>query len=204
MTPRRFTGRTAALGLATALLAGCVSLDPKPDPTRYYVIGEPAGSSAAPPDDCPRTILVGPVRVAGYADQTALVERRGEHEIVPLTLHRWAEPPGQALPRALTRRLAQALPGQCVVTFQRKTPGADTLQLELEFTRFELTDHNQAVIALQWRTFAPGSDGRERTGGATATQSFDAADDRVGAGINALSQALDEIVRQLADQVAAR
>lgn len=193
-----------AAGLVTVCLAGCVNLDPQPDPTRYYVLDDPAEPGLTPPADCPRVVLVGPVRVAGYADQSVVVERRGEHEIVPLALHRWAEPPGQALPRVLTSRLARALPGVCVAPLSRRTPATGTIQLEAEITRFELTDQDQAVVAVRWRAFEPGHANVEQGGVVTGTQSFTAGDQRIAAGVGALSRALDETVRQLGAQLGTR
>lgn len=195
--------RTAVPGVALGLLTGCVNLDPKPDPNRYYVIDGAVEPVAAAPGECAKHYLVGPVRVAGYADQTAVVERRGGHEIVPLSLHRWAEPPGQSLPRTLTRRLARELPDSCVAALQSRTPTAGTMQVEIEVTRFELTDQNQASVAIRWRAFEPGNEGADRAGAAAATQAFDGTEDRVAAGLEALSRALDEVVGKLAVELAA-
>lgn len=202
MKARMHRRRALSAVLTTALLTGCVNLDPKPDPHRYYVIEGPNEPAAATLDNCPNVVLVGPVRVAGYADQAAVVERRGSHEIVPLTLHRWAESPGQALPRALTSRLARELPGRCVAAIQRRTPTEGTTQIELEITRFELTDGNAAVAALRWRAFETGQAAADRSGTAVSRQPFEASGDRVAAGIDALSRALDDVVRQLAEVVA--
>jgi len=196
--------RSLAVVLMTSLLAGCINLDPKPDPHRYYVIEGPTELTVAAPANCPLAILVGPVRLAGYADQAAVVERRGPHEIVPLTLHRWAESPAQALPRALTSRLARELPDHCVAAFQHRTPTEGSTQLEVEFTRFELTAGNEAVVAIHWRTLEMGRTAPVRSGTALSRQTFEATGDRVAAGIDALSRAMDEVVRQVAGAVAAR
>ncbi len=204
MKARMNLGRALAVALTTSLLAGCINLDPRPDPHRYYVIGGPEELTAAAPANCPHSVLVGPVRLAGYADRAAVVERRGPHEVVPLTLHRWAESPAQAVTRALTSRLARELPDHCVVAFQRRPPTEGATQLAVEFTRFELTAGNEAVVAIHWRAFELGETAAGRSGTALSSQPFEAGDDRVAAGIDALSRALDEVVRQVAGAVAAR
>lgn len=204
MKARTSLWRAVVPGVVLGLLTGCINLEPKPDPHRYYVIDGAADPVALPPGECAKQYLVGPVRVAGYADQAAVVERRGGHEIVPLSLHRWAEPPGQSLPRTLTRRLARELPDACVAALQSRTPTAGTTQIEIEVTRFELTDQNQASVAIRWRAFEPGSEGADRAGTAAATQAFGGTEDRVAAGLEALSRALDEVVGKLAAELAVR
>ncbi len=197
-------GRAAVAATTVSMFAGCVSLDPKPDPTRYFVMAGADDLTAASSGPCSGTLLVGPVRVAGYADQPSVVERRGAHEIIPLTLHRWVEPLGETLPRLITSRLANELPDRCVAGYQRKTPAAGAQQLELEVQRFELTDGNEAVVAIRWRVFVVGPDGSDRIGSATSTQKFEATGDRVGAGIGALSKGLDDVVHQLAGSLTNR
>jgi uncharacterized lipoprotein YmbA len=182
---------------AALLAGGCISLKPKPDPTRYYVIDGTA-PPPEPADGCERVLLIGPVQVAGYADQSSIVERRGDHEIIPLVPHRWAEPLAQALPRTLVRRLATALPDACVLQVHRLTPNERTQQLEVEITRFELTEANEAVVALNWRLVGQDAEQFRAAGSTSSTRPFEAGTDRVAAGIRALSEAIDEAIGELA------
>jgi len=192
-----------ALGLLVlASLCGCVNLDPKPDPTRYYVLDAAATAAAASPADCTLTLLVGPIRLAGHIDQNPLVERRGAYEIVPLPLHLWAEPLSQSLPRIIVRELGEALPTACVLPYQRLTPSAGALQMELEVTRLELTAAGEAAVAVQGRVFKPGEAGPGRAFNLSKTRAFEAGDDRVANAVKALAETLDEVLRSMAAEVA--
>lgn len=184
--------------LLAGLVTGCVNLAPQTDATRFYVLEAATPDATAADAGCSRTILIGPVRLAGHLEQPAVVERLGDHEVRYLEWHRWAEPLTQAVPRTLVRRLAGELPGACVAGYQRVTPGADTLQVEIEIDRLELTSGNQAVLAASWRILKPGGSGVTQRSGANFSAGFEPGTDRVAAGIAALSTQMDQLVKALA------
>ena len=183
--------------LLLAVSVGCVSLDPKSDPTRFYVLSTPAMATTAS-DDCARTVLVGPVRLASSADQPGVRERVSPTEVRFLEWHRWAEPLSQSVPRALITRLATQLPDACVLSFQRATPGTNTLQLEIDLDQFELTTANEAVLGARWRSFKPSDPTDVIRGNATFTKSFESGTNRVAAGVAALSELIDQLALRLA------
>ena len=183
--------------LLLAVSVGCVSLDPKSDPTRFYVLSTPAMATTAS-DDCARTVLVGPVRLASSADQPGVRERVSPTEVRFLEWHRWAEPLGQAMPRALITRLATQLPAACVLSFQRATPGTNTVQLEIDIDQFELTTANAAVLGARWRSFKPSNPADVIRGNATFTKSFEKGTNRVAAGVAAMSELIDQLTGRLA------
>lgn len=190
-----------ALLLATSV--GCVSLDPKSDPTRFYVLSTPTSAPTAS-DDCARTVLVGPVRLAGGADQPGIRERVSPTEVRFLEWHRWAEPLSQSVPRALITRLARHLPDACVLSFQRTTPATHTVQLEIDLDQFELTAANEAVLGARWRSFKPSNPTDVIRGNATFTKSFETGTNRVAAGVAAMSDLMDQLASRLAADAGAR
>lgn len=194
----QMAGKLALVALLAGLVTGCVNLAPQTDATRFYVLEAATSDATAADAGCSRTILIGPVRLAGHLEQPAVVERLGDHEVRYLEWHRWAEPLTQAVPRTLVRRLAGELPGACVAGYQRVTLGADTLQVEIEIDRLELTSGNQAVVAASWRILKPGGSGVTQRNEATFTASFDPGTNRVAAGIAALSTQMDQLVKALA------
>ncbi|HAV63565.1 MAG TPA: hypothetical protein DCY13_14510 [Verrucomicrobiales bacterium] len=192
----------AALGALS--LTGCINLDPAPDPTRFYTIDAPS-SPAAPEPERRDLLLIGSISLAGYADQSSLVERRGGHEIVPLTLHRWAEPLSQALPRSISARLETALPGSVVTRSPRSSSDGEAVYLQLSVDRFELTGNNEAVVAISWRLTTSAAAGEAgRAASTVAKKTFESGPDRAANGVKALSRALDEAVGTLAAAIAER
>lgn len=184
--------------LCLGVLVGCLNLDPKPDPTRFYVLTG-AASTETNTSDCSRTVLIGPVRVAGSLDQPAIVERVSDTEVRFLEWHRWAEPLVQGIPRSLIPRLATRLPGNCVLAFQRATPGTNSIQIEVEIDRFELAPDNRATLTARWRILNPAPGDQAPTIGAgTFSTSFEAGTNRVAAGVAGLSATLDQLAERIA------
>lgn len=87
------------------LLAGCLSLQPKPDPTQFFLL-TPApsgkGVSGGP------TIGLHRVTVPDYLDQSQLVKRVGPEQVEFLPMARWAEPLASQVTRVLANDLAAA------------------------------------------------------------------------------------------------
>lgn len=184
--------------LVAASLSGCVNLDPQPDPTRYYTIDPagPATESAASPTG---NVLVVVVTTAGYLEQPSIVERQGGHEIAPLPLHRWAEPLAQALPRAIARRLQGAMPDTFVTPDQRRFSPVKHPTVYVSVEQFELSSGNEAVVRLQVMHSVPVDEEKPRSSRTfVATRAFPPEGDRISAGVSALSEALDQVLRELA------
>ena len=193
----------ALVTTAVGLTAGCFS--PRADATRFYVLGDATDLVAkAPAATCARMVLVGPVRVATHVDQPVIVERVGANEVRLLEWQRWAELPGRALPSALVTRLAAGLPDVCVVSYARATPGTNSVQVEIEIERFELRAENQAVLAARWRIFTPGAGGKGAQHSGRYEQSFAGGTNRVAAGVAALTETVDRLAKQLADDLRAQ
>lgn len=90
---------------AVALLcAGCSLLpEPRPDPTRFYVLT--SRSTAAGATTSLATVQLRPVEVAGYLRNRAMVIRRGASEIEFREHARWGEPLEQGVARVLAAGL---------------------------------------------------------------------------------------------------
>ena len=118
-------------------LAGCSILEPRADPTRFFVL-----SPAVPPDGAAvaepaLVVAVGPVRLPDYLLRPELVRRAGPNQLEPSRVDRWAEPLDRALLRVLCLDLAALLPHSSIVPFPVAPSDKPALQVELELTAFE-------------------------------------------------------------------
>lgn len=98
--------------LALPLLAGCSSFfEAKPDPTRFYLLSEPA-AVAAPAADAARTVTVGLCRIElpAYLRPPGVVLRPGGTELRQAPGVRWAESLEQGIARVL-RETIRTQPG---------------------------------------------------------------------------------------------
>jgi hypothetical protein len=87
------------------LLAGCLNLAPKPDPTQFFLL------TASPPSQGTRvgpTIGIRRVTLPDYLDQSQLVTRIGPEQVEFLAAARWAEPLATQMTRILANDIASA------------------------------------------------------------------------------------------------
>jgi hypothetical protein len=176
------------------LAAGC--LGPKADPTRFFVLAPvmpPAGSpgAAAPP-----LLGLGPVTLPDYLDQTGVVTRVSEHEIVISQGVRWAERLGPMLTRILAVDLSARTGGRETVLWPWPTDRKPAITATVDFTRFALTAEGTASLRAQWRVSQNGS---VRTGVAAIDEP--AADTTMNGRVAALNRSLARLSEQLAEAI---
>jgi uncharacterized lipoprotein YmbA len=183
---------------ALLILTGCLGLDPKPDPSRYFVLRDTPAQTTAAPVDCGRTVLVGPVTLAGYLNNPKIALRRGANEIGYQAWDFWAAPLSRSLPRELISSLAVALPDTCVSSYRRASVDATSIQLEILIEQFEMTDNGNVVVAASWGATSDNG-AKRRQGQARVTRSYQSGD--VVSGVQALTVALDELAKKIAEDL---
>jgi uncharacterized protein len=105
--PRRLAP-CAVMGLL-ALLAACNVVPPAvDDPTRYYVLSDPAGQAVQAPAAGAVRIGLKAVRLESYLRRKEMVVRTGENEVEFRDFRRWAEPLDASIGRVLRRSLLGA------------------------------------------------------------------------------------------------
>jgi hypothetical protein len=135
--------------LAVCLLgAGCINLDPRPDPTRYYDL---AGTT---PDSVASTngIRLGlwPTEIPDYLNTRQIVTRINQHRINYANYERWAEP----LPANLDRALHNHLLADEKVAGVRIGPWNNTVRLDrvvrVRLIEFEGHEDGSVQLAAEW------------------------------------------------------
>lgn len=112
--------RAAPLAGLLAFFAGCQMLpEPRPDPTRYFVLSTPdAVEESLVVDRSGPTVGLRPIELPGYLRHTrSLVVAGNTHEIAFRDHERWAEPLEAGLERVLRHGLAESERVGRVVTF---------------------------------------------------------------------------------------
>lgn len=109
--PRPVRVLFSLVSLATVFaLAGCSLLpEPKPDPTRYYVLTGPAESAPADAKASGACVLgLKRVELVSYLNGKDIVVREADNEIVYQRFARWAEPLSASIGRALVDTLSRS------------------------------------------------------------------------------------------------
>jgi len=145
VTPRIV--RTLLTTLSGALVAGCGS-SPAP---RYYALGAPveaAAPTAAPAQDA-LSVWVAPVTLPESVDRPQLVLRVSTNRVAILDGHRWAEPLGSAVTRAIAANLAARLGARVAAEGQHAATGAQ-IRVLVDVLRFESSAGESVTVEAQW------------------------------------------------------
>ncbi len=98
-----------AAAAALGLLAACNVVPPATDdPTRFFVLSDPAPPAAEAPAPGAARIDLRSVRLESYLRRKEMVVRTGANEVEFRDYRRWAEPLDAAIGRVLRQRLLEA------------------------------------------------------------------------------------------------
>jgi uncharacterized lipoprotein YmbA len=185
-------------GAAALLVAGCMSLGPRPAPPRYYVLEAPAGPAEGARAPV-AAVGIRRVRMPPYLDRREVVTREGATEVVVASADRWAAPLDLLFSSALAEGLRAGVPAREVVTEPWPGGSAPEWVVSVEVLRFEGERDGTAVLEARWTVKRRG----EPAGaGVTAARERGARGD-VAAGAAALSRTLGTLARDVAAAIAA-
>ncbi|BDG02346.1 PqiC family protein [Anaeromyxobacter oryzae] len=185
--------RAAVLGALLALVAGCLSLGPRPDRTRYYIL-EPEAGSASPTRPAVPVLGVGPVRLPAYLDRREIVTRAGPARLELTTIDRWAAPLDVLFTSVLGEDLRAAAPAREVLAWPWTASAAPEWSVSVDVLRFDGEPDGTAVLEARWIL---------RRHGALAHQGVTIARERrtapeLAATVVALSRAIGALSRDIA------
>jgi len=111
-------------------LSGCTLLQPREDPTRFYVLTAPGAQAGREAEGEFKRWKVGlrPVEGPAYLRSKAMVVRTGPNEIHFAEFDRWAEPLDQGISRVMKATLSSA---RNVEDLALNSHGDDTLDYEV-------------------------------------------------------------------------
>lgn len=196
---------TAVMAGAIAFaIVGCSSvLEPRPDPTKFYLLtaasesGRPA--VPAPPGAAGDFVLgLGPVNLPAYLDRPEIVTRAAPNRLELSKTDRWGESLQNNFTQVLSRDLAAQLGTQRIVIYPWYATTQIDLQVQLEVYRFETDAQGKSELTAKWTI----SDGATK-GILYITQSDIAEASKRGdatAAAAALSRAVDDLSREIATQ----
>ncbi|WP_242342836.1 PqiC family protein [Anaeromyxobacter terrae] len=192
--------RAIALALAAplALVAGCLTLGPRSEPARWYVLEAEASAPGSTRPPMP-VLGVGPVRLPAYLDRPEIVTRAGPARVEVASADRWAAPLDVLFTGVLAEDLRAAVPAREVLGWPWPVSASPEWSVSVEVLRFEGEPDGSAVLEARWAV---------RRGGALAKQGVTTARERgaapgVAATVAALSRAIGALARDIAAAVGA-
>jgi uncharacterized lipoprotein YmbA len=185
-----------ALGVPLVLVAGCLTLGPRPDRTRYYVL-ETEGSSPDPTRPAMPVLGVGPVRLPAYLDRREIVTRAGPARLEVARVDLWAAPLDVLFASVLAEDLRAAVPAREVLGWPWSVGASPEWSVSVDVLRFDGEPDGTALLEARWIV---------RRGGTLANQGVTIARERgaareIAATVAALSKAIGALARDIAAAV---
>ena len=129
--------------------AGCISLNPQPDPSRFFALASLPQIKERMARNFPGTdaltLGIGPVKIPGYLDRAQLVTRVSQNRFAVAENDRWAEPLEENFSRVLGQNLSILLYTDKIVTYPWERNQRPAYQVQVEVLRFEPNAQQQSV-----------------------------------------------------------
>jgi uncharacterized lipoprotein YmbA len=176
-----------------------MSLGPRPDSTRYYVLDPGAGETASSTRPPIAALAVGPIRLPAYLDRREIVTRAGPTRLELASGERWAAPLDVLFATVLAERLRDAVPAREVHAEPWPAGGAPEWAVAVEVLRFEGEPDGTAVLEARFTVTRRGEPAGR---GATAARERGPSGDPAATAA-ALSKTVGALARDVAAAIAA-
>ena len=196
MTSRLFSSIIfSAVGLT--ILPACSVLEPKEDPTRYFILKETKVTSLA--SNSGLSVLIGPVAVPGYLDRDEIASGGGDGELYFAEYQVWAESLEKGISRVVAGNLARLIDSPSVAPYPEVSSIDYDYRIPIIVRRFEKGVDGSIHLDVGY-TIAGERDSRDGPGFNAASRSIDVQVEdpqSPGAITVAMSLALGDLSRDL-------
>jgi uncharacterized protein len=140
--------------LVCLIPAGCISLSPQPDPSRFFALAslpqiKERMARNSPGTDA-LTLGIGPVKIPGYLDRQQLVTRVSQNRFAVAENDRWAEPLDENFSRVLSQNLSILLQTDRIVAYPWERSQQPAYQVQVEVLRFEPNAEQLVELSARW------------------------------------------------------
>lgn len=145
--------------LLTALVMGAALAGCGGTPNVYYTLtanSEQAGAGNAPAAQAPGLYTLGTVNVPPPVDDTMLVVRQSDDQLMKLAHDRWTAPLGKQVSNALAVALTQQLGMPPLSSAQASGKQAPVTKFSVDIQRFDLVPGQFAALTAVWQ-IRPGA-----------------------------------------------
>ena len=132
---------------------GCISLEPKPDPSRFFSLTPLPRTGQRAQDAAGTNALVlgiGPIKFPGYLDRQQFVTRISQNRFAVAENDRWAEPLDENFSRVLSQNLSILLQTDRIVAYPWERSQQPAYQVQVEVLRFEPNAEQLVELSARW------------------------------------------------------
>jgi uncharacterized lipoprotein YmbA len=189
--------------ITSLFLAGCGTLAPRPDPSKFFTLSS-LPQSEADFNKSRRSaemisLGIGPMKFPGYLDRQEIVFRSTQNRFDVSENDRWAEPLDENFARVLAQNLSLLLGSERITSYPWPSNGKPHYQVDIEVLNFEVNAAREAQLTARWTVI----DGRAKTAlNLKVTRVVRAAKEKsMDGSVAALSEAVGDLSREIADAV---
>ncbi len=183
--------------------AGCASLGPKPDPSRFFALAPLPRAGQRAQDAAGTDALalgMGPIKFPGYLDRQQLVTRISQNRFAVAENDRWAEPLEENFSQVLSQNLSILLQTDRIVAFPWERNQRPTYQVQVEVLRFEPNAEQAVELRARWSIM----DSAKKTISLKESYLTHLAKDKsTEASVAALSETVADLSREIAGAISA-
>ena len=201
MRQRRLTFAPLIMSL---FLAGCGSLSPRPDPSKFFTLSSSfptAEVAATNPGGATVALGIGPIKFPGYLDRQEIVLRTAQNRFEVSENERWAEPLDENFARVLGQNLAALLGTDRIISYPWPGDRKPILRVEIEVLAFEANAAYDAQLSARWVVLDGGT--KKSLDLRVSRVTRPARDKSIDGAVAALSEAVGDLSREIADAVRA-
>jgi uncharacterized protein len=187
------------------LLAGCGTFSPRPDPSRFFTLSslpqveQATLKNSTKPE---RMFLgIGPIKFPSYLDRQEMVVRSAQNRFDVSEHDRWAEPLQENFSRVLSENLALLLDTDLIIIYPWSPANRPRYNVEIDVLRLEANSERNGQLFARWSVVA-GADKKV----AVIKESRiirNAKEKSTDASVAALSEAVGDLSREIAETVSA-
>jgi uncharacterized protein len=136
-------------------LAGCGALEPRADPSSYYILAAlPEADFAADNNTAGVkanfSVGLGPVELPAYLERQQIATRTSTNRLSYSETDRWAAPLAESFSSVLGQNIAHLLNTARLIPFPWQSIDAPDYQLKIEVLQFEATSNQEAWLTARW------------------------------------------------------
>jgi uncharacterized protein len=179
--------------------AGCLSLEARPDPSRFFALTSLPRTEQRPEDSTRANALslgIGPSKIPGYLDREQLVTRISQNRFAIAENDRWAEPLEENFSRVLSENLSILLRTDRIAAYPWERTQRPTYQVQVDLLRFEPKQDQMVELWARWIIV---DDARKTVISKESYLTQPAKDKSTEASVAAMSESVAELSREMAD-----
>jgi len=194
--------RITVVGLS---LAGCSTFSPRSDPSRFFTLSSLPQAEQASLKNSTRPekmfLGIGPIKFPGYLDRQEIVLRSAQNRFAISETELWAEPLQENFSRILSENLALLLNTDLIMIYPWSPANRPRYNVEIEVLRLEADSERNGQLFARWFVL----DGADKKVAVVKESRVirNAKEKSTDGSVAALSEAVGDLSREIADAVSA-